>query len=378
MDVLETAEAVGARLAERRTIDAEFMYRPRPAEGRERAVFDYTLFSRLSQLETSDAALFICDSAETIDSLDYLETKFPDLKLTAVIANPLPWKGTSDTPRLLGWDKPDQWRRFQTTDRWTRINFALGVASETQSDGYLIMPAHDTVWGRGLLERLRRFSQKYARGGFPAAVSPYTYHQHSTIPGVDIPPEVIHTLNTAFNRDMLFPWKIRFDRVQQFWGKMGMIPFGMCWALRENVDQFVWEDDLEIDRVIRDLGYGVRCCWVSDPAVYRQALPIFDREGLKRVIERTLHYSLNIPGQTIGSSSLNFPLDRLGQLRRRLSPDFARYNALAETLIAECMATVTARLERYGASWVDWGDYRHVIRVGDPVVEVWKPEAILV
>jgi hypothetical protein len=379
MTILESAEAIGHVLGGQRYIDAEFMYRSRPTGERERAVFDYALFSRLSQLESTNAVLFICDSTATIDSLQYLEKQFPHLRIVTAIANPMPWAGTTpDTPRSLNWENSDEWRRYQTTDRWARINFALQVASAINKDGYLIMPAHDAVCGRGLLERLRDFSEKYARGGLPAAVSPYTYYQHSAVPDVDIPADIINTLNTAFSRDTMFPWKLRFDHAQAFWGKMGMIPFAMCGAVREKVETFVWEDDLEIDRAIRESGYGVRCWYVRNPALYRQALPVFDRNGLKKVIERTLHYSLNIPGQTIGSSSLNFPLGALGRLRALLNPRFAHYNTLAEALIAECMDMIRARLEQYGASWVDWGVYRHVIRIGDPAVEVWKPGTVLV
>jgi hypothetical protein len=101
---------------------------------------------------------------------------------------------------------------------------------------------------------------------------------------------------------------------------------------------------------------------------------VFSREDAKTVIMRTLHYSLNIPGQ--GASKLNFPLGALGRLRRRVSPSFARWNAEAEALIAECVAEIAPRLARYGASWVDWGAYRYVARVGDPAVEVWRRRQI--
>ena len=36
------------------------------------------------------------------------------------------------------------------------------------------------------------------------------------------------------------------------------------------------------------------------------------------------------------------------------------------------------RLGRYGLSWVDWGTYRYVVRVGDPLVQVWKYEGGMV
>jgi hypothetical protein len=379
MKQVEFANEAAAALAGRHYVDAEFMYKARPAGERERIVFDYTLNSRLAQLDSQDAVLFICDSQQTIDSLKAFQDQYPHLQMIAVIVNPSPWKGrTNETPKVLGWENPESWVRYTLTDRWTRIDFALQVGSLVQSPGYLIMPAHDAVWGDGLLQRLANLGQLYRRQGLPAAVSPYTYFQHSPVPGAHIPQDIIDIMNTAFGRDILFPWKIRLDQVQTFWGKMGMIPFGICDAVRKQVEKTVWEDDLEIDSVIRQLGYGVHCWWVSDKSIYRQAPPVFDRDGLRRVIERTLHYSLNIPGSVIGASTLNFPLDAIGQIRRWISPHFARNNAEAEALIDECNKDIQTRLQSYGASWIDWGAYRYVMRVGDPAVEVWKRESILV
>ena len=182
-------------------------------------------------------------------------------------------------------------------------------------------------------------------------------------------------MNTAYSRDRWFRWKIEFDKVQAFWGKMSMTPFGMCGAIRANTEQTLWEDDLDIDRVIRELGYDVRCMWVDDPDIYRQAPPVFNRDGVRKVIERILHYSLHIPDERIGGSSLNMPLDWLGRLRELISPRFRRYNAEAEKMITECAAEIGTRLENFGASWVDWGAYRYVVRVRDPVVEIWAQKA---
>jgi hypothetical protein len=291
------------------------------------------------------------------------------------ITNPSPYSDAAgSTPSILNWEQPARWRRYAKTDRWARIDFALDVVSRLYSPGYLIMPAHDAVWGERLLPWLIRLSQQYARNGQPAAVSPYTYYQHSLVPGADIPQDTIDLLNTAFSRDTLFPLKMRFDRVQAFWGKMGIVPFDVCGPLRERAAQYIWEDDLEIDRALRELGYGVHCAWAWNPEVYRQALPVFDRQDVRRVIERTLHYSLNIPGDKIGSSSLNFPLGALGHLRAALSPRFRQYNPQAEQLIAECTSEIMGRLMTYGASWVDWGNYRYVMRVGYAEVEVWRRE----
>lgn len=364
---------IAADLAGRRFIDAEFMYKPRPEAGRARVVFDFALRSRLSGLSHDDAVFFICDSQATIDSLQPIVSEFPALHVVYAVTNPEPWKGPSaDTPHQLQWESAGGWRRCAMTDRWSRIDFALHVGSLMKNPGWLVMPAHDAVWGRDLLPRLAAFSERHARKGLPAAVSPCTYHQHSTVEGTHIPHEMIDLLNIAFGRDSLFGWKVCFDQVQAFWGKMGMLPFGMCGLVHERSEKFVWEDDLEIDRVIREAGYGVRGLWVRDPQLYRQALPVFDREGVRRVIERTLHYSLNVPTQDAGASTLNFPLGPLGKLRRIINPRFRRCNEQAETLIAACTQKIRSRLERFGASWVDWGAYRYVMRVGDPLVEVWK------
>jgi hypothetical protein len=351
------------------------MYKPRPAPGRERVVFDFTLRSRLSKLGAQDAVLLICNSQETADSLSEFQNAYPDIQMVSAITNPSGYTGVpGDTPHKLRWEQPDAWRRYAKTDRWARIDFALDVASRLSSPGYLIMPAHDAVWGERLLPWLLRLSERYARNGQPAAVSPYTYYQHSEVPGANIPLDVIHLLNTAFSRDTLFPLKLRLDRLQAFWGKMGMLPFGVCALMRKQVAQYIWEDDLEIDRVLREFGFGVRCAWAWNPDVYRQALPVFDRDGVRHVIERTLHYSLNIPSDTLGSSSLNFPLGPLGRVRAVVASRFRSCNPQAERLIAECTDEIQMRLRTFGASWVAWGNYRYVMRVGHAEVEVWRYE----
>ncbi len=373
MQQFATASEIASELSGRHTIDAEFMYRPRPEIVRERIVFDTTLRSRLVALRQNDAAIFICDSQATIDSLQVFEAEFPQVLMRAIITNPLPFKGKSgSTPFDLQWELPEQWEQIQKTDRWARIDTALHIGSLMTQSGYLLMPAHDAVWGKNLLSKLEHYSLHYTKNNLPAAVSPYTYHQHSSVEGADIPADVINLMNTSLSRDTWFRWKIKRDTVQAFWGKMSMTPFGMCGAIRANTEQTLWEDDLDIDRIIRDLGYGVRCMWVDDPTVYRQAPPVFDRVGVHKVIERTLHYSLHIPDERVGGSSLNVPLDWLGLLRQIFSPRFHRYNPEAEKMIAECAAEIGKRLEDFGASWVDWGAYRYVTRVRDPVVEVWR------
>ena len=373
MQLFDNSNALADALADRRVIDAELLYRARPTADRARIVFDAALFSRLGSLTGRDAVLLIADSIATLDSFADLETRYPHLLFVATIANPLAWQGApSDTPQLLGWSHPDRWQRLQSTDRWRRIDVALMAAaqiSQRSTAGYLALPAHDAVWGRGLLDRLIRFSEQHARGGLPAAVSPYTRYQHSAVPGAHISPDVIRTMNAAFGRDLLLPWKIRRDAVQAFWGKMGLIPLALCRTIHEQADRSIWEDDLEIDRVIRAAGYGVRCLYVRDSRVYRQAPPVFDQADLRAVIDRTLHYSRNIPGQ---GSALSTPSGGLARLRIAIDRNFAQDRQRAERLIAECDAQITARIAQLGASWVDWGAYRHVIRVGDPSVEVWR------
>lgn len=374
MNIAPNAAEIASRINGHRCrfLNTEFMYRPRPESGREQIIFDYALQSRLQQLGEQDTVVFVCQNRAAVDSLQPFEAAFPRLAMQAIITNPLPYSSKSEpTPERLGWEKPAQWQRMQTTDRWARIDMALEIASQIHTNGYLLMPAHDAVWGNGLLDRLVAFSQHHAKQGQPAAVSPYTYHQHSGVPGAAIPVETIHLINMIFSRDSLFRWKIRRDMVQAFWGKMSMTPFSMCQTIRSKMEMTLWEDDLDIDRIIREAGLGVRCQWISDPAVYRQALPVFDLAGVKTIIERTLHYSLHIPGEPVGGSHLTAPLGWLGEMRRVMSPRFRRYNAEAEQLIELCAQEIRERLRIYGASWVDWGHYRHVVRVGDPVVEVW-------
>ncbi len=352
------------------------MYRPRPAEPRARRVFDFALDSRLAELSSyaDSAVLLIADQQATLDSLAEFVEKYRRLTFIPAIVNPEPAPlpdACAETPARCGWRDPAGWRRYALTDRWARIKFVLDAASQQESPGNLIMPAHDAVWGRGLIARLIGVSQRYACKGLPAAVSPYTPHQHSQVPGANIPQDMIDALNAAFARDSLLRWRMASGRYQVFWGKMGMIPFGMCGDLLRRAETMVFEDDLEIDRAIRQAGYGVRAEWIGDPALYRQALPVFDRAGLRAVIERTLHYSLSIPGD---SSLITRPLDALARLHLRISPRFRRALALVDTLSAECRAEIDARLNACGASWVDWGAYRYLVRPGDPLVQVWKYE----
>jgi hypothetical protein len=358
------------------------MYKPRPTEERARRVFDSCLDSRLSELSrhTNAAVLLICDSQATIDSFADLPAAYPKLTFTAAVVNPKPLPPNprdayAETPTRCEWHDPAGWQRYGMTDRWSRILYALDTARQLEDPGYLIMPAHDAVWGEGLLDMLIALSEQHAKNGLPAAVSPYPSMQHSPVPGVDIPNEIIDALNAAFARASALPARLDAGEYQAFWGKMGMIPFGMCGALLQRVEPIVWEDDLEIDRAIREAGYAAAARYVDDPALYRQALPVFDWAGLRAVIERTLHYSLNIPGDT---SILTRPLDEAAEVRRQSDSRFRQGITLAEAITAEYQAEIAERLKRYGASWVDWGAYRHVVRVGDPLVQVWKYEGRMV
>jgi hypothetical protein len=359
-------------------IDAEFMHQPRPTAQRERLVFDFALNTRLTELSRHDnaAVLLLCRDQHTAASVAHLPAAYPRLTLVAVTAAPTPISAAATesdarTPYHCAWDAPERWQRYAQTDRWARIIAALTIASRLPRPGHLIMPAHDAVWGRGLLAHLLRLSGRYAQAGLPAAVSPYTYHQQSRVPGVDIPRDIIAALNAAFAHDSWLWLRLRRGRYQAFWGKMGLLPFGMCASVLARAEPLVWEDDLEIDSAIRAAGWGACCRWIANPAHYRQALPVFDRAGLRKVVERTLHYSLNLPGAYYGAHSvLNQPLDQVGRWRR-LDPRFDRAVRLSDAIIAEVNAEIAERIGRYGCSWVDWGGYRYVVRVGDPFVQVW-------
>jgi len=370
-----------------RFLVTEFSYRPRPTDSHARTVFDYALASRLSRLNARDTVVYLCDSDATVASMQnmiMLRKTRPGAspRIEYQIVNPrmtpppnLPDFGEGrSSPFALGWDAPDHWQRMAMTDRWARIDAALAIGAAQTDDGYLIMPAQDAVWGAGLLEHLVTLSRRFAKNGLPAAVSPVTYWQHSGVPDARIPRDIIDLLNTIFARDSLFWWKVTTDQVQAFWGKMSVIPFGMCAVIRQHAAMTTLEDDLIIDSTIRRLGFGVRAVWSWDRRRYRQTLPVYNEADIRRVIARTLHYSLNATNSrdTIGGSTLNHPLDALGRLRTVLSPRFRRYNPRAERLIQACADEIRARVRQHNASWVDWGAYRVVVHIGDPDVEVWR------
>lgn len=370
---------LAAHLPGVRFLVAEFMYRPRPVEPRAQAVFDYAWRSRLAQLDDQDAVLLLCDQPATLESLQPVLQDYPHLRVCWSVVNPSVDTRSSVLPDAVGvphhlaWPDPPTWQRVTMTDRWARIRWALvaGASYQPLTTAFLVMPAHDAVWGDDLLPYLVR------QAGARVAVSPVTYHQHSPIPGVSIPAEVIDLLNAAFGKDALLAWKLQRDQHQGFWGKMSLLRLDHCGALLEALQPCAFEDDLAIDSALARMGTPARGVYIRDPQLYRQALPVFDRQAARRVIERTLHYSLNIPSEGLSGSSLNQPLGALGRLRL-LRPRFRTAHRAAAALIAECSLEIQTRLERYGLSWVDWGAYRHVVRVGDPCVEVWKRGTVLV
>ena len=335
---------------------AEFMYTPRPQGGREQVMFDYALRARLNALREGDTLLLLCDSAVTVDSLAPILRDFPHLTTLTHLVNPQPRALQTDTPYACAWDTPQAWRQMAMSDRWTRIDAALDIAS-TRQDGYLLMPALDAVYSRPMLEALM------AR----APSSAYSAQVQRVVPQLDLPQDVIDLHNAAFAREALV--SACADGGQGFWGKLGMLPFEVCEAVRLAVHHDAWEDDLEIDRVLGDLSNPATCIPIDDPALYHLAPPVFDRAAVRRIIERHLHYSLKIPGH---SSALYGPPSVASQRRAAHEAAYARLLAEADALIAECDADMRQRLARFGASWVDWGGYRYVARVGIPWVEVWQ------
>lgn len=352
-----------------RLLDAEFVYGPRPRSGPAQVVFDFAFESRLAALNSMcDAVLLVADSLASVKSLQPLLARHSNLRAAVQIANPTPWPDSGwDTPSQMDWPEPARWQRYRQSDRWARIDAALDVAGQIDSNGYVIMPAHDAIWGAKLLPRLLNISAHYTQNGIPAAVSPYSYYRHSEVPGAGIPPDAIGVLNAAFNRDVWFGWKLRRGKMQGFWGKTGLLPRALCIPIRANADQTFLEDDSELDRAIIAAGGLTRACWIHNPVVYRQALPVFTDTDVRRVIERTLHYSLPAGG----SAMLTSP-DHWETLHRAVRPRYAGYAARAEQLIAEAQMSIRKRVNQFGASWIDWGVYRYVVRVGDPEVEVWR------
>ena len=328
------------------------------------------LLSRWQALDPKqDALLLLANSAATVDSLQPLVARFPDLPLVICTVNPdpLPIEASADSPARFDWPTPARWQAFRQSDRWARLTLAFQIGSQLDPASYLLLPAHDACWGPGLLPRLLTLSVEQARGGQPAAVSPYSAYRHAPLAGVAIPADIIDLINAAFNRDSEFPAKLARGAVQGFWGKTALLPCGLCATILKDADQTFFEDDAEIDRVIQAVGYATRGLWIADPAVYCQTLPVFDDTAARAVIWRTLHYSL-----PAGGSSLLSAPDSVMQALIDHDPRLAAAHQRAERLISECQTAIAQRLTQFGASWVDWGAYRYVVRVGDPAVEVWR------
>lgn len=362
----EIANAVG----DVRFLHAEFMYAPRPTTPLQRRVFGYCLNARLSALDARDAVVWIADSPATVTSLMPIAALFPHLRFAAVVCNPALYGGrTGDTPVRSEWETPEQWRRYATTDRWARLLCALELGQLLDGaggQGALLMPAWDAVYSAPLLDGLLQRS-----GG--AAISPVTFYQHSAIPNTRCTPGIIHALNAAYYRDSRLMANGDTSSFQGLWGKMSLLPFQWCAPLRAQAEPQVWEDDRELSSVLAALG-GVAAAWaVRDPHVYRLSPPLFTRADLKRALLRILHYSLDIPAPTAGGASfLTHAPDARIQAWIDRRPRWAAAYALADALVAECVAETAARLAQFGCSWVDWGRFRCVARVGDPFVEVWR------
>ncbi|MCC6615065.1 MAG: hypothetical protein IT320_16430 [Anaerolineae bacterium] len=353
--------------AELTFLAAEFIYRERPTSPRERALFDHNLRARLGSLSQRDGVVFICDSQATCASLEPIAQGFDLADVRYAIVNPEPSAQQRDTPFRYGWDTPASWQQMAPSDRWARILYALEVAAQQPPDGYLVMPALDAVYNRQLLERLVAASRDEHR--VARAVSPHTRLVHTPLP--DASPqqsEIADLHNAAFDRAALE--HICQTGGQGYWGKLGIIPFELCAPLHSHVETHTWEDDLEIDRVLTELGHPARCIPIDDPALYRLTPPVFDRVAVRATIERHLHYSLKIPGEK--PSALHSPPSAASRERAAHDPAYARLLAEANSLIDVCDADMQHRVADYGASWVDWGAYRYVARPGDPAVEVWK------
>jgi hypothetical protein len=336
------------------------MYRPRPADEQARTVFDYALHARLNTLCEHDTLLLVCNSENTRTSVQPLLDDFPQIHITHAVVNPQPRITQADTPTRCKWYMPNQWQQMNMSDRWARILFALRAARQMQID-CLVMPAHDAVYTRAALDAgLQR------AGDRPFSLT--TAHTHSVMSDNNIIVDIIDLHNAVFDREPLV--RVCENGGQGFWGKLGVIPATLCAALANAVDTHTWEDDLEIDRVLMEMSSPALCIPIHNPTDYRLCPPIFDRDGVRRVVERHLHYSLKIPGEH--RSALHAAPSAESMQRAKSDPRYARLLAEADALITECETEMRARVARYGVSWVDWGAYRYVAAPRNPQVEVWK------
>jgi hypothetical protein len=351
-----------ARYNERmKFLHAEFMYKPRPTEAVQRRTFDKNLRSRLNALSQHDTLLLICNHESTLTSLQPVLDAYPALQKCHVFTNPQPRAVQSDTPARCDWESPERWTQMDMSDRWARILCALRYAeADGEREGYLVMPAHEAVFGEGLLEALAAFAhEQHTRTGLPHAVSPAPARSDDASPALLL-------LDAAFDRA---PFDDVCEQGQGFWGKMGMIPLALCAKLAREVDTDVWEDDLEIDWAMVEIG-GATACIRLPRQQYLLDYGDINIASVRQIIERHLHYSLRIPGEQ--ASALLAAPSQHSRARARGNAAYARAVQMADALIAECDAEMRTRVAKWGCSWVDWGAYRYVARPRDPAVEVWK------
>ena len=355
----------------------EFMHRRLPTEPHARRVFEFALRARMHALSGFTSPLFLCDSPDTASDLHAMRVR-GDQPILCLVGG-ANYEGRAQAG-LYDW--AGYWQRMTMSDRWARIREALwwgqnfltfaarlepDLALPPSTDWYLLLSAHDAVYTRDLLLKLVDFSRQHAQNGLPAAVSPYTYYQHSPLPSAAIPMPIVDLVNAAFHRDPGFRLQLERGDAQGFWGKMGLIPFDLCGDLLKTVDTGIWEDDLELDRAINALGCASQALWIDDPAAYRHILPAFNAADVRRIIERHLHYSLRT-----GGSHLTAPITDMARYLRVIDPHYGAASAWADQIIEQEYAKMMRRVDQHGASWVDWGAYRYVARPYDPHVEVWK------
>jgi len=361
-----------------RWLSAEMLFKPPPSSGPARRVYEQALHSRLDELSRHEQSgvLLLADHARSASALHEALWRRPWLRAAVLVVNPqaIPREGL-DTPRRCQWPDPTRWRLYDMTDRWARLRAALRFAAQ-QHIPYLLPPAWDAVWGRGLLAHLERISLSHAQDGRPAVVSPHTPWQHSPTRGAAVSPSIVRATVAAFNRDGRWLKRLAQGQAQALWGKMSLIPWQAAELLHEQADWRVWEDDRELDAVLQAAGYPVRAAVIERAALYRHALPVFTEDDLLGLIERHLHYTLDIPNSLArGATLLHAPLSPGGLLwARRHDPRWQQAIRTSERLLAQAQARIRQRLAQFGCSWVDWGRYRLVAQPGQPFVQVWKSD----
>lgn len=313
---------------------AEFFYALPAENSRARGQMMTHFAARCAALHPGDAVLVLAGDAALYPALDAVLIDFPHLTVRRQVVRPT---RTADGS-------------YAQTDRWARIDAALQAAA-TPGAVSLLMPALDAVYDRRLIERLLAVEG-------PASAWTPCHHAGTGI--------IAAAMNAAFNRDRGFKRRLKTGHTQQFWGKVGMIPGGLCAALRTAVqgDHRVWEDDMAIDRALNALGHPARCLWITDPAVYHLHPPVLTQDDLDRVIDRHLHYALH------GGSGLLLPPDRAQRRRMAHDADYAAAVMLADERIARAQAALTTRLTTHGESAVIWGGYTITARPGDPFVRI--------